>query len=137
MKTIDSLINKFKEKWGEGYRKNIFTIIPSIKNELLIDFEKIAQSAYDLGKSEQPESTWQKEKPDYPCAFLTRNKNNEEWEYSLWYFEWVDFSDEEHYLGWFDADHEEYDDISEIVADEYFIVEKIEPISDKQRSDKN
>jgi hypothetical protein len=80
------------------------------------------------------EKNWITQKPDYACAFLTRYKFRDKWEYALYRFEWCQgeppedrsIEDEEtryYYLAWLDNDGEEWDDIAECKFDEYLVIE--------------
>jgi len=79
---------------------------------------------------------WTKQKPDYACIFLTKNKKSAtilaDSEYNIWCFCWeigeppVDVSDEGityWYLAWTDQEGNEWDDIAECDFDEYLILE--------------
>lgn len=72
--------------------------------------------------------SWQKEKPDYACVFLTRYNG----EYNIWKFVWElgeppetaeDQESKYYYLAWTDKDGDEWDDIEECTFDEYLILE--------------
>lgn len=69
---------------------------------------------------------WQREKPDYPCVFVSRYSNKEDGNrYTIWRFEFIDVGCDK-YLAWLTEDFEEYDDISCCEFDEYLILEKLE-----------
>ena len=65
---------------------------------------------------------WTKDKPDFPCLFATKHKYRSETCYDIFKLEyWVD----EGYLGIFDAtDGDEWGDLDDLTADEYFIIER-------------
>lgn len=73
---------------------------------------------------------WQyatKEKPHYPCVFITRSwdERNKIYDYTIWRFEKV--KDEEaggYYLGWVTEGGDEYDAYDECSFGEYLIIEK-------------
>ena len=66
---------------------------------------------------------WTKEVPNKPCVFLCRSKYKGRWSYSIFRIEWV-YCDEGSYLGWLTEDGEEWDDLAELVADEFLIAEE-------------
>ncbi|MFA7360786.1 MAG: hypothetical protein WC139_07090 [Candidatus Kapaibacterium sp.] len=77
--------------------------------------------------------SWQKEKPDYACVFLTRY-NGVPVEFNLWKFVWElgeppetaeDQEAKYYYLAWTDKDGDEWDDIDECTYDEYLVLEKL------------
>lgn len=67
---------------------------------------------------------WTKQKPDFACIFLTKQKD----EYNLWRFQW-ELSEQTNdesidlYLAWFDNDGGEWDDILDCNFDKYLILE--------------
>ena len=70
---------------------------------------------------------WIKEKPDYPCVFMTRGKVKNHYCYSIWRIEKLDGAeDNTYYLGWLTEDGDEWDDIADMNFDEYLIIEKSE-----------
>ena len=70
---------------------------------------------------------WTKEKPDYPCVFMTRAKIEGRFDYSIWRIEEVNgIEDNTYYLAWLEEDGDEWDDIADMNFDEYFIIEKSE-----------
>lgn len=77
---------------------------------------------------EKLERLWVKEKPDFPCIFLTRykikrNDYGHKYEYRLWSFELLDDSEGGKYLAWVDNDGYEYADYNECIADGYLVLE--------------
>jgi hypothetical protein len=88
----------------------------------------LKKKAHPVKLSDGLGSAWQKEKPDYACAFLTRHKWKERFEYDIWMFEWQhgENNDDEktlYYLAWLDKDGSEWDDIADCNYDEYLIIE--------------
>ncbi len=72
---------------------------------------------------------WIKEKPNYPCVFMTRvyNQGLKIFDYNIWRIEKVwGIKDNEYYLGWLTEDGDEWDDIADMNFDEYFIIERSE-----------
>lgn len=73
------------------------------------------------------ENGWTQVKPNYPCVFMTRVRNErlKIWDYNIWRIEKLKGEEDgTYYLGWLTEDGEEWDDINSIHFDEYFIIEK-------------
>ena len=79
---------------------------------------------------------WIKQKPDFACVFLTRDKKLKGgYDYDLWRLKWIqgeppeNSKDDEnidyYYLAWFTNDGDEWDDIGECDFEEYLIIEKL------------
>ena len=83
---------------------------------------------------------WTEQKPDFACIFLTRDKYQDKFEYSLWEFAWehgeptkaelkaLKEGEEEtrfYYLSWCDYNGEEQGDISECNFEEYLVLENL------------
>jgi len=80
---------------------------------------------------------WTKQKPDFACIFLTKDKKYYKDGYDLWRLEWIpgeppeDASEDIHentcyyYLAWLDNDSNEWDDIEACNYDEYLVLEKL------------
>jgi len=117
-------VGEFIKKW-EDHLYASFSESRMHPDELFSDVEYLWQVAYEKGLADRV--IWQKEKPDYPCIFLARTKYNGNYDYSLWFIEKTDSAenDNEYYLGIYDSDHEEWGDLAELTADEYFIIEPI------------
>ncbi len=78
---------------------------------------------------------WQKEKPDYACVFVAKDR---EGDYELFRFEW-ELSEDSNFeetedgtienisycLAWLDKDGYECDDYGECNYDEYLVLEKL------------
>lgn len=68
---------------------------------------------------------WTKTKPDFPCIFLARSQLRSGWWYDFYEIVKTDCADSDHYyLAWCDYDGEELDDLKELYAEEYLIIEK-------------
>jgi len=97
---------------------------------------------FDPKQKENKTNTWVTQKPDYACIFLTRHKWKDNHEYSLWKFDWVEggvpedapYDENVHYyyLGWFENDGDEWDDIEACNYDEYFILEKLPTLKENK-----
>jgi len=69
---------------------------------------------------------WTTNKPDFPCVFLCRSHSQNEWWYSLYLIKEEKCIDEDnvYYLAWCDYESgEELDDLEELSAEEYLIIE--------------
>lgn len=62
---------------------------------------------------------WQKEKPDFPCLFLTRSKYGSET-----YCNSYTITEQEGYLAIVDGNGEEWGALEDLQADEYFVIER-------------
>lgn len=74
-----------------------------------------------------PLHKWIKKIPDFPCVLLTRCKYREDWEYSVYVFDWTDnpVNEDEKYLACFDGQGVGVGDIGDMMFGEVFIVNKI------------
>ena len=65
---------------------------------------------------------WTKEKPDFPCLFITRDfiPSLHYYDYAVWE---IAFDDEEGYNMLLDGAGEEWGALEDLVADEYMVLE--------------
>ncbi len=67
-----------------------------------------------------------KEKPNEPCVFICRTMIRGKWDYNLYRIEKINSGDDTYYLGWMDNNGDEYGDLTDLIADEYLIIEKLD-----------
>ncbi len=75
---------------------------------------------------------WTKDKPDYACVFVTRQKDKHNiYSYEVWEFRWeigeppedAETETTYYYLAWTDENGEEWDDIKDCNFNEYLVLE--------------
>lgn len=98
--------------------QDIFNYIHNLTGSTLL-FDEISGLISIFEKHGWDKKVWQKEKPDYPCLFLTRSKYGSET-----YCNSYTITEQEGYLAIVDGNGGEWGALEDLQADEYFVIER-------------